>query len=1192
MPEEFSNQSLYFGIEGIDLKRAIDLIKPTRLARMTNVVRTQEGALNSRPGTRAIQTAAVGDLHSIIRVNGIDSTGAPSFHYVTLLGGVSTSAIYYGTDFGLAAVTFPGSDLCDLKDLSGVVLLPIAYLDAPNPYEQAWVVIPNPISGASPTVAGGPFPFNVKVREIDGVVSTLGRALPFVDPAFGLGNKAKSNSAGTFTPAPTNYEIFYGDYGLIDDCESAAGWTNNAGTGGVPTIATDNVNFKVGTKSLKFTSNPGGAAGAYYNNWNKSTGVIQFEQFGTGTFITDDDIIHLWIRCDRPDLVLEFRFYFVLTAAFDVSAVPGTSATLNTDAYYKSIRPSDFTGIYEVTSGSIPGISSAVGTAATTGQLGTIPDDRDIVIPILQQQEPVRRDSVEMGGGRGAWQEMGIIGFPLRRGDFARIGTNSDYNWSSVAPSPGIKGFVCVAQINTNAVVNIWLDDIYITGGYGLDTTPLGSTPYDYRCTNYDPRTGEEGNPSDIQILPPPPGTGIGPSHQVGGHDALRGKASITSAVAYGLEGGVIRQRFYRRGGTLGNNWYYVGQNTSDGGALVDMLSDLEIVAAPTLDINNDAPAQLRSIWGPVNGILFGCRGNDAGFDSAFGQTPPTDSDGGTLFWSKVDKPGSWPASYTYEVCSVSEELIGGFAAGGQSWVFSRERLFSIIPDLSNAALMNVVPTQCRRGPLYSTAYAATQGGVFFVAEDGIYFSPGPGGPEQSVTDDTLYAVFHGETKNGYPSIDFSRPQTIRLVAYENEIHFLYQAPSNEFNEGARVEFIYNLPFQFWRANDYSELEADDISTLTAEVGQDSTGGRLLVGTTDLGVLGYQSATAKYTGDFGAFNSPVIRTGALDQGIPRVNKLYGDAFIDIDCASEIVNVTPYINNEETALPGLAISPTLPGRQRYYIPIDAVLARNISLEITWDRTNTVLTLLGPIIYQGGVSFTPQPDTSELRVTNWDTQGRLSDKWVKGVLMECDTGGIAKGIDIYADGAAQTSIVVTAAGRQVLQFSFVQFRGRILRLTPTDTTQWMLYDFRWIFDEEPLSLSRWESQEIDHGFHGQQVPLFGHICIRSVSPVTLTMIAYRQDGTFTTSPYTLPSTAGAKTKLFVPFDATRGVLFKYTFTSEELPFWLYREESIIRVQPWGQESYLEGVYFGDDDLGMPIRNMTDAGVAAARSGSGHR
>jgi hypothetical protein len=335
-----------------------------------------------------------------------------------------------------------------------------------------------------------------------------------------------------------------------------------------------------------------------------------------------------------------------------------------------------------------------------------------------------------------------------------------------------------------------------------------------------------------------------------------------------------------------------------------------------------------------------------------------------------------------------------------------------------------------------------------------------------------------------------------------------------------------------------------------------------------------------------------VRTGALDQGLPRVSKLYGDAYLDLDDKGNgTVVVTPYVNNESQALTSTTIVALAVGRQRYYIDIDEVLARNISLDISWTP------LFGtnvdpPIIYQGGVSYTPQPDTSENRVTNWDTQGRLADKWVKGILFEVDTGGLAKSVNILADGVVQQNITVNATGRQVLQFSFTQFRGRILRLAPTDTVQWMLYDFRWIFDEEPLSLLRWESQEVDHGFHGQQTPLFAHISLRSTAPVTLTLTAFRQNGTSTAKTYVIASTAGAKQKVFLPFEAQRGVLFKYLFTSQEVPFWLYREESTVRIQPWGSPDPLEVAPFGNDDLTVPMRNMTDAGIAAARSGAGHR
>jgi hypothetical protein len=261
-----------------------------------------------------------------------------------------------------------------------------------------------------------------------------------------------------------------------------------------------------------------------------------------------------------------------------------------------------------------------------------------------------------------------------------------------------------------------------------------------------------------------------------------------------------------------------------------------------------------------------------------------------------------------------------------------------------------------------------------------------------------------------------------------------------------------------------------------------------------------------------------------------------------------------------------------------------------LQIDWSY-DVGAPLQLPVIYQGGISYTPQPDTTEGRVTNWDIQGRLSDKLVKGVLIECDTGDVEKTIAIQADGSTKEHIKVRAAGRKVLQFSFPQFQGRILRFYPTDTVQWMLYRFKWIFDEEPLSLLRWESQELDHGFQGWKTPLFMQVTLRSNQAVVLTVRTYRQDGNFLDRLYTIPSTGGIKQMRFVPFKATKGVLFKYLWNAGDDPFWLYREETKLTIQPWGGSQHIEVKPFGSDDLDL-VRSMVDAESAAARPGLANR
>ena len=53
-----------------------------------------------------------------------------------------------------------------------------------------------------------------------------------------------------------------------------------------------------------------------------------------------------------------------------------------------------------------------------------------------------------------------------------------------------------------NLTVVVGLDDLYLTGGRGPDTIEPGAQQYDYRVTNYDPRTGAESNGSPIQEAP------------------------------------------------------------------------------------------------------------------------------------------------------------------------------------------------------------------------------------------------------------------------------------------------------------------------------------------------------------------------------------------------------------------------------------------------------------------------------------------------------------------------------------------------------------------------------------------------------------------------------------------------------------------------------------------------------------------
>jgi hypothetical protein len=1129
LPEPFQQQELVFGVQGLDLKRSLDLIPPTKLSRMNNVVRPEEGSLTGRAG-QTTQFNTGSDLsthHSIGRLN---NRFQGTFTY--LLG--AGTSVYAGTTGTLTQVA---------TGFSGNPLSLAAY----HP----------PVSGDSWMYIGDSTKMG-KVRGSDSLFTTIGlkpgiskdnrfRIDEFkAKPSGTIGGRDRTRftcfgfdvsgagpgTAGNFTAYAAQSKT------TIDTCDTA-GWTNNAGTGGSPTNVVDGAVFKQGTASLKLTTNPGGAA--YYNFFNKAN-PLNLNTLGTGgTPATDDDIIHLWIRTDRPDILLEARVYFVLNSAFDLNTLPGISATLNTEAYMKIFRPSDFTPQFETSTGTL----SQAGTVNTnfdalTG-LPIITDTRASVMPIAQQFDQSKSASLQIGPGRGAWTEFGVIGLPIHRRDFRRLGTDTTRNWANVT------GMVLAVQVTTNTAINVWFDDIYLTGGAGLDSSLLGLQPYDYRYRNFDPRTGAVSNPSPVQ--------GIGFRL-----DSLRQGIVLTPSM-YGDP--AIRQQFFRRGGSINSQWLLAGVNTSDGGTFTDTQSDAAISASIALTFDNDQPVTtvdasgnallaqpLPAIFGPVMDLLYGCGDPHRA---------------GDLYWCKPTMLDSWPFSFHVEVCTPSEELMNGFAWGGQPYVFSRERLFAIYPNLSNAGQVSTQPTGCTHGLAGRWAFAVGAGGVYFAAKDGIYQVQG--GPEVSISDQDVRGLFHGETRNGYLSVDFSHPEALRMAIFDNELWFSYRDTS-----GVNRTLIYSVLFQFWRFNQFGS----EVASFYTEEG---TSLSLLMGGRATGKTYQYSGTT----DDGAAITSSYRTGALNQGDPRSNKLYGDISLDADVKGNTISVTPFLNNELTSLAPLTIA-TGVGRQRYYLDLAATVARNISFDFSWTTSSTP-----PNIWQGGPSYTLQPHTIETRVTNWDNQGQLGAKLVKGIKLEINTFGVAKTYNVQADGATATTFTVNTPDRRVQEFAWPQFTGRTLRIQPADAVDAMLYDLRWLFDEEPQFLTRWETQELGHGIDGWQFPVYGHITTRSTAPVFLTITAFRQDGTSLPVTYTIPSTAGAKIKQYVQFQMQKGILFKYLFTSDVQPFYLYKEESEVWVQPWGGQEARVVHNFGDDDLDQG-RQMRDASLVAARSNYG--
>lgn len=1171
MTETFQTQIFQPGVGGLNLKLTSDLVPPTQLIQMTNVVGSKQevGELQSRPGLEKVVNAG-NNIHSIYTITTLGGN--------TILVVGADNSIYYGV-FGVLSSVDGG--------YSGDPLWMVAYRPTDSAYSWLFIADSN------------------RMRKIRGD----GLVLPIGLPAAG------GAVVATLNPPEITSGLPFANGG---------GWGTFAYNGsGVPSGPGHDANPTTGN-GLSFTTNPGGAVSAYANAWDHSTASVDFTQVGVLP-ASDSDYISFYMKMDHPELINN------VTISFGIGGTGG-------NFYTKSFRPSDFTQI------NVPGSQTGLGGEGQVAirqqldeALNKFTDNRDVMaIPKAQRQQS-NAQALQAVTGADSWTLFGTFGVVLRRGDFLRTGADENVGWADV------QSVTVTVFVNTNAVVTVSLSDLNLSGGSGPDTGEFNLSSYDYRVINVDTRTGAKSNPTDIMT------TGI---------DSLR-TSIVVSPAAYGDS--AIRQWIYRRGGTLNDNWYFIGVNSGDGADFLDNISDAQAAQGELLQLDNNQPiatanasgstvlAQpVPAIFGPAQDYLFACG-------------DPYKP--GTVYYSKPGQPDSWPPQNATEVCPPSDVLQSGGVYGTQAFVFSRNSMYWLLPNAGILGAVTSVPTAIKHGMFSRWGLTVGRDGIYYVAEDGIYRTTG--GPEEYLSDD-IQPLFNDETRNGYLPIDFSVPQALKLETHDNDLWFLFQDTG-----GNRQIFVYSFLQKYWRHYAFGR----SISELCSDV----SAPRMLLGGASTGWV-YNHVGVS---DDGMAIAAFFTTPYLDQGILRQMKSYGDITIDVARNATDIVITPTLDTGITTLFPLAITaetqadlqakmpvffridefkstannvvdirdrirlscigfdifvppppPPIGQRLRYTLDpftslpffantfridefarvADGVIsvadrtrftcvgfsipsphvqtggipqeARNVSLKVSW-----VSSTQRPVIFQLGISFIPRVDETKNRTTDWDSGNTLADKYIKGVIVEADTLGFSRTVNVWVDGNSYAPLTIpatTKGRREIFQFSFAQTKGRYFRLVPADSSKWQLFQYQWIFDEEPLELVRWETQELSHGVTEWKAPLFGHITIRSSADVILTVTCYNQTGDPITNTYTIPNTFGLKTKTFVPFAAAKGMLVKYLLTSST-PFALYREETNIAIMPWGAAQYGIVKPFGNDDLDL-TRGMYRASGVAERAGGG--
>lgn len=301
----------------------------------------------------------------------------------------------------------------------------------------------------------------------------------------------------------------------------------------------------------------------------------------------------------------------------------------------------------------------------------------------------------------------------------------------------------------------------------------------------------------------------------------------------------------------------------------------------------------------------------------------------GFLHWTKGNNADTASDKGNLEITSPSEPLINGFEYDSRNFVLSSERLFSILPDLSNPNGFTAQVVSTGKGLYGRYSLCLTPNGVAWVGTDGIYLWNG--GAIQSISDADLYPIFpHGGEPgvevNGYLPPDYSLPDSMRLGYSSSSIYFSYVDTN-----GTPQVIRYDMRLQGWFPESYPSP-----STIVYQEEGDGVDSTLLASTT-----GFLYGIGIGSTDDRVGVQCQVRTPALDQGASRAGKLYTDFMLDYNSQSSTISLTLYFDDFSSN----QVVGTVTGNSRVQSPLTTAptsinLHRNIALDFQWTGAGTL------------------------------------------------------------------------------------------------------------------------------------------------------------------------------------------------------------------------------------------------------------
>lgn len=576
--------------------------------------------------------------------------------------------------------------------------------------------------------------------------------------------------------------------------------------------------------------------------------------------------------------------------------------------------------------------------------------------------------------------------------------------------------------------------------------------------------------------------------------------------------------------------------------------------AVPTGTIAAGQP--VKHIWGPWGTGQTGAY--------TFGVGNPLAP--GTLFWSNGNDPDSSDTYNSLQVTDGSEPLMNGCMYNGNSYVWSTERMWQIVPSLTVAGQFIVLLVAGAPGIWLEYSLTVQSNGIADLSvtwrgKDGIYdFSAGAG--VRSLTADSLFPFFPHDNQAGIPPTtlfpfisvsaepvpapDDAQSSFQRLTWFDGYLFYDFLGNANGANQSWTL--VFDSKVNGWISLDRYSFNLEICR------GIEIAANNLKIG---IGNVLYNYGGAS---DAGSAIAVRLITRADDYSDGRNQKQLGDVMTDIapTAAGVTVNVnllTAY-HNTSTALSAITGVAVRTQSIEDFASGGGIYSITAGLDITWSATATGTATL----YQWELAYLVKPELTRARATDWDEDGYEGAKFFQGFILQGNTFGAPATLTVQLDGGgvAQAFANVNHATELELPYTFtVPFIAHQVRVLSDTPIAFMgPFKIRWIWEPAPELAKNWITQPTSHGFRGYLHHRDTYLAIQSTDVVVLKI----QPDNIASVNVSFPSTGGLVLKPYSPLPAAKCKLAQY-FVTSCTPFRLFVKDSELRVKGWGTDGPYE-------------------------------